>query len=130
MPESALAHHHVGLWGCGTHHGNIFRTNGIVPDVALVVTSRTIRESLIDDIPRVAAITKVLNKLRHMVFQDFGESFISPRSAGTGDPVRQLRLPDEVVAADCLATLFRDVDEVVASGEVEDVLLWLGEFEL
>lgn len=72
----------------------------------------------------------MLDELGDVVLEDLGEGFVGPGSRRGGHPGREFGLPDQVVAADCFAGLFGDVDEVVAASEVEDVLFGFGELEL
>jgi len=101
-----------------------------VPDIALVISGRRVRKGLIDDIPRVATIAKVLHELGDVVDKHLGESLVGPWHSWAGDPVRQLGLPDQVMAANLLASGLSNVEEVVAAGKVERILLGLGIFEL
>ena len=58
------------------------------------------------------------------------ERFSRPIGFGTGDSVRELRGPDEVMTTHFLASGLGEVEEVVAAGEVEDASFGLGVHEL
>jgi hypothetical protein len=63
-----------------------------------------------------------------VIFHDGSQSFGSPITIG--NPVRKLADPDEVVAANTLSLPFGDVEDNVASCEVENILLRFGEHKL
>ncbi len=72
----------------------------------------------------------MLHELRDVVDEDLGEGLVSPWGRWVGNPIGQLGLPDQVVASDGLSGLLDVADELVCAGEVENVLLRLGLFEL
>jgi hypothetical protein len=64
----------------------------------------------------------------NVIFHDGSQSFGSPITIR--NPVRKLADPDEVVAANTLSLPFGDVEDNVASREVENILLRFGEHKL
>lgn len=83
---------------------------------------------LVDDIPGVAASGPVRDECVDMELHGGGKGCVGP--VAICDPVGELLMPDEVVAADQLAVGLGDVERYVAAGVAEDALLGLGELPL
>lgn len=111
-------------------HWYVFLADGIVPDIAGIAAGWIVREGLVHNIPAVAVVAKVLYELCHVVLEYFREACLCPVLWWIGDPVGKLVGPDEVVAANFLASGFSELYEVVATCEVEDVLFWFCVYEL
>lgn len=65
-----------------------------------------------------------MHNLRNVVLHHSLKRSIGP--GATADPAGQLRVPDQVVASDLLASTLGDVDDLLTTCEGEAVLLGLG----
>lgn len=104
-----------------------FGSDGVVPNVLspgcgiVQITSTTVAESLVDNIPGITAVAKVFDEIGHMVDKDGAQSLVCPSSGG--EPLGELIVPVEVMASHNSPLGCRDLEELVGQGVVEHTLL-------
>ena len=92
-------------------------TQGFEPNIA--TQGAIVVEGLVHDVPRVAVVVVVRSLVLDVVLHYTEQLALAPRLAR--QPVRELVVPDEVVAAAQLARLLGGDHDLVAEGVVEDV---------
>jgi hypothetical protein len=96
--------------------------NGVVPH-ALAVSAILI-QSLVDNIPSGAAVSVAACKVLDVVLHDINQRGVA--EVAICHPIRQLRVPHEVVAVDLQLVLLRERDIAIGILEREVVLGGLG----
>ena len=82
----------------------------------------------VDNVPAIAARAPVGDEGIDVALHHGGQCFSCP--VAVGDPIWELRHPDEVVTTDVLAVCFSDVEDDVATSVVEDTWFRFGVLEL
>jgi hypothetical protein len=111
---------------------DITGTDSVVPDVrspsgvVSQVTSAAVAQSLVDDIPSVAAVSEVLDEVGDVVLKHCGQVFFSP--SARGKPVGKLVVPVQVVASHKSSRRCSVSKEDLRLGVVENTLLGFSKY--